>query len=76
MMTPNMLLFILRARVLVRAQRAGLKPIAVVGGATGLVGDPSGRQAERPLLDLDELEGRVVPIKCSVCGTQTDFGLR
>lgn len=32
-------------------QRAGFKPIALVGGATGLIGDPSGRSDERPLLD-------------------------
>jgi tyrosyl-tRNA synthetase len=36
---------------LMRLQRAGGQPIALVGGATGLVGDPSGRSAERPLLD-------------------------
>ena len=32
-------------------QRTGGRPIALVGGATGLVGDPSGKRAERPLLD-------------------------
>lgn len=41
--------------VLVHAQRAGHRPIALVGGATGLVGDPSGKSAERPLLTPDEL---------------------
>ena len=34
-----------------RFQLAGHKPIALVGGATGLVGDPSGRSAERTLND-------------------------
>jgi len=32
-----------------RIQRAGHRPIGLVGGATGLIGDPSGRSAERPL---------------------------
>ena len=40
---------------LVHFQRAGHKPIALVGGATGMVGDPSGKSAERNLLDLETL---------------------
>ncbi|MCX6580446.1 MAG: tyrosine--tRNA ligase [Candidatus Aminicenantes bacterium] len=36
-------------------QRAGHKPIALVGGATGMVGDPSGRSEERNLLEEDVL---------------------
>jgi tyrosyl-tRNA synthetase len=36
---------------LLRFQKAGHKPIALVGGATGMVGDPSGKSAERNLLD-------------------------
>ncbi|MGL4596586.1 MAG: tyrosine--tRNA ligase [Bacteroidia bacterium] len=36
---------------LLHFQRAGHKPIALVGGATGMVGDPSGKSAERNLLD-------------------------
>ena len=36
-------------------QRAGHRPIALVGGATGLIGDPSGRSQERNLLDLNTL---------------------
>jgi tyrosyl-tRNA synthetase len=36
-------------------QRAGHKPVALVGGATGMVGDPSGKSAERQLLDLETL---------------------
>jgi tyrosyl-tRNA synthetase len=38
---------------LMRLQRAGHRPIAVVGGATGLIGDPSGKASERPLLDAE-----------------------
>ncbi len=40
---------------LLHFQRAGHKPIALVGGATGLVGDPSGKSLERNLLDEDTL---------------------
>lgn len=44
---------------LMRAQRAGHKPIALVGGATGMVGDPSGKSEERKLLSLEELRHNV-----------------
>lgn len=37
--------------LLVHLQKAGHKPIALVGGATGMVGDPSGKSEERNLLD-------------------------
>ena len=37
--------------MLLHFQKAGHKPIALVGGATGMVGDPSGKSAERNLLD-------------------------
>ena len=40
---------------LVQMQRYGHSPIAVVGGATGMVGDPSGKSKERNLLDKDQL---------------------
>jgi tyrosyl-tRNA synthetase len=39
-----------------RLQRAGHRPIALVGGGTGMVGDPSGRSDERALLDAAQLE--------------------
>jgi tyrosyl-tRNA synthetase len=44
---------------LMRAQRAGHKPIALVGGATGLVGDPSGKAEERKLMPLEEVRHNV-----------------
>lgn len=44
-------------------QRCGHTPIALVGGATGMVGDPSGKSAERNLLDLDQLEHNLRGIK-------------
>ncbi|MFB1003067.1 MAG: tyrosine--tRNA ligase [Bacteroidia bacterium] len=45
--------------LLVHLQRAGHKPFALVGGATGMVGDPSGKKAERSLLDIDTLNHNV-----------------
>jgi tyrosyl-tRNA synthetase len=42
--------------LLVHLQKAGHKPIALVGGATGMVGDPSGKSEERNLLSEDELK--------------------
>jgi tyrosyl-tRNA synthetase len=38
-----------------RFQKAGHKPIAIVGGATGMIGDPSGKSAERNLLSPEQL---------------------
>ncbi len=40
---------------LIHFQRAGHKPFALIGGATGMVGDPSGKSTERNLLDEDTL---------------------
>ena len=48
---------------LVRFQLAGHKPLALVGGATGMVGDPSGKSAERNLLDAETLNKNVEGIK-------------
>jgi tyrosyl-tRNA synthetase len=45
--------------MLVRFQRAGHKPVVVLGGGTGLIGDPSGKSAERPVLDADEVAANV-----------------
>lgn len=39
--------------LLVHLQRAGHRPLALVGGATGMIGDPSGKNKERNLLDLE-----------------------
>ena len=41
--------------LLMHLQRAGHRPVALVGGATGMIGDPSGKSAERNLLDEDTL---------------------
>jgi len=42
--------------LLLHFQKAGHKPIALVGGATGMIGDPSGKSEERNLLDKDTLQ--------------------
>jgi tyrosyl-tRNA synthetase len=47
----------------VRLQRAGHKPIIVVGGATGMVGDPSGKSVERNLLGDDEIAANLAGIR-------------
>src|ERR1051325_6875868 len=48
---------------LLHFQKAGHKPIALVGGATGMVGDPSGKSAERNLLSEDILSHNVACVK-------------
>jgi tyrosyl-tRNA synthetase len=49
--------------ILMHYQRAGHIPIALVGGATGMIGDPSGKSAERNLLDEEALAKNVAGIK-------------
>src|ERR1700710_930021 len=41
---------------LIHFQRAGHKPYALVGGATGMIGDPSGKSQERNLLDMESIQ--------------------
>ncbi|MCD4752673.1 MAG: tyrosine--tRNA ligase [Anaerolineaceae bacterium] len=48
---------------LARFQRYGHTPIALAGGGTAMIGDPTGRSAERTLLSIDEIEGNVANIK-------------
>jgi tyrosyl-tRNA synthetase len=48
---------------LARFQRAGHHPIALAGGATGMIGDPSGKSAERNLLTREQLAHNVASIK-------------
>ena len=58
--------------ILVHLQKAGHRPIALVGGATGMIGDPSGKSDERNLLDEAALEKNVAGIK-SVLSRFLDF---
>jgi tyrosyl-tRNA synthetase len=46
-----------------RFQKAGHRPIAVVGGATGMIGDPSGKSEERKLLSVDALRANIAGIE-------------
>ena len=58
--------------LLVHLKKAGHKPIALVGGATGMIGDPSGKSDERNLLDEATLNHNVAGIK-SVLSRFLDF---
>jgi tyrosyl-tRNA synthetase len=49
--------------LLVHLQRAGHKPYALVGGATGMIGDPSGKSAERNLLSEEALQANQAGIR-------------
>jgi tyrosyl-tRNA synthetase len=48
---------------LLRLQRHGGRPVALVGGGTGMIGDPSGRSSERNLLDRETLERNVLALR-------------
>ena len=50
---------LLPAMALARFQRFGHRPIAIVGGGTGMIGDPSGKSEERPLLSKEQIEENV-----------------
>lgn len=52
--------------LLVHLQKAGHKPVALVGGATGMVGDPSGKSEERVLLSEDILAKNLAGIKAQL----------
>ena len=52
--------------LLKRFQLAGQRPIVVVGGATGMIGDPSGKSDERNLLDDGTLAANLVGIGAHV----------
>lgn len=49
--------------LLMHVQRSGHKPYALVGGATGMVGDPSGKSEERNMLPVEQIEKNVEGIK-------------
>ena len=51
---------------LIRLQEHGGRPVALVGGGTGMIGDPSGRSAERNLLDVPTLERNVAAIRAQL----------
>ena len=57
-----------------RFQLAGHRPIALAGGATGMIGDPGGRSEERNLLDEDTLRANVASIKTQIARVLGDEG--
>ncbi|MEO7562992.1 MAG: tyrosine--tRNA ligase [Ferruginibacter sp.] len=52
--------------LLVHLQKAGHKPVALIGGATGMVGDPSGKSEERNLLSEEVLSRNVAGVKAQL----------
>ncbi len=61
-----------------RFARAGHRPLALIGGATGMIGDPSGRSTERNLLDAAQLEANKAGIAAQIdclMGTDTSWEL-
>ena len=49
--------------ILVHLQRCGHKPVALMGGATGMVGDPSGKSKERNMLSEDVLQQNLISVQ-------------
>lgn len=66
---------LLPALGLARLQRAGHRPIALVGGGTGFIGDPSGKTSERTLLDAEQLAANVAGLRTHL-GRLLDFESR
>src|SRR3954464_4225560 len=54
---------LLTAMGLARLQRFGHTPIAIVGGGTGMIGDPSGKSQERQLLSREQIEENVAGVR-------------
>jgi tyrosyl-tRNA synthetase len=54
---------LLQIMTMAQLQRAGHRPIAVVGGGTGMVGDPSFRNTGRPIMTLAEIEANMVGLR-------------
>jgi tyrosyl-tRNA synthetase len=51
---------------LVHLQRHGHRPVFLAGGGTGMIGDPSGKSAERPLLSTDEIAANTAAIRAQL----------
>jgi tyrosyl-tRNA synthetase len=54
---------LLQIMLLVHLQRRGHRPVALVGGGTGLIGDPSGKKGERPLASADTVAANTASIR-------------
>ena len=59
-----------------RVARAGHEPVALVGGATGMIGDPSGRSEERNLLSAEALAANVAGVERQIRAVLSDAGDR
>ncbi len=57
---------LLQILTLVRLQRAGHRPIAIAGGGTGLIGDPSGKASERSMLTTEKLAENLAGIRAQL----------
>ncbi len=57
---------LLPVTALMRLQRTGHRPIAVVGGGTGMIGDPSGKSAERNLLTAAQIDANVAGMRAQL----------
>jgi len=57
---------LLPVMALARLQRFGHAPIAIVGGGTGLIGDPSGKTHERPLLTREQIDENLAGIRAQL----------
>ena len=57
---------LLPVMALARLQRFGHTPIAIVGGGTGMIGDPSGKSQERKLLSAEQIEANVAGIRAQL----------
>ena len=51
---------------MVHLQRAGHRPVGLCGGGTGLIGDPSGKSKERPLLQIEDMERNLRGIRAQL----------
>ena len=60
--------------ILMHFQKAGHNPIALVGGATGMVGDPSGKSDERNLLDEETLNKNIAGVKGQLARDRKSVG--
>jgi tyrosyl-tRNA synthetase len=57
-----------------RVAHAGHEPVALIGGATGMIGDPSGRSEERNLLSPDELAANIAGVERQIRAILSDAG--
>jgi tyrosyl-tRNA synthetase len=57
---------LLQVFLLTHLQRAGGRPVIVIGGATGMIGDPSGKSSERSLLDDDTIAANAVALRAQL----------